>query len=116
MEWDGKERRQHINCDQVENISTLMADQKHAMELLDKHTSHGHVWRVIIAGTITTVILNTIVFSNMYGKLTEKVDHISVDVRDNSVMIRTIANMSERLGILEEKTNWLEQIILRKEK
>lgn len=113
MNWDGKERRVIPHgCGQIENIATLLADSKHVTELLDKHTSHGHVWRVIIAGTVTTLIINIIIAVFLYGKLTEKVDNISVDVRDNTIMIREVADLNGRMGVLEEKVSWLEEDIL----
>ncbi len=113
MTWDGIERRKELHeCNQIGNITTLVSDQRHAMEVLDKHTSQGHIWRVVIAGSVITIILQVILFSNMFGRLAEKVDHISVSVRDNSIMIRKISDMSERLGVLEEKVSWIEEDII----
>ena len=44
-----------------------------SLDVLDKHVSQGHIWRVAILGIIVTIVINIIIFSNMYGYMSKTV-------------------------------------------
>lgn len=88
-----------------ENVATLVQKVEEPMKAIDKHINHGHVWRTAVAGLTLTVIINVVVFANMYGTLTQR-------VKDNESHIDRLININERISILEEKVSFLEDIVV----